>query len=273
MRPRCQVRNPPNGFCCQPFHPLQLRADPVPPLSVLYSDNHLLVVDKPAGIATMGSPHETATIARQAALYLQQKHNKPGKAFIGVVSRLDRLVSGVLVLARTSKAASRLSDQLRQHSVKKFYWAIVEGSWPTASAGAGAWREIVDWVAKDESVQRMRVVDPSHPQAKLARLRAQPLASSGDRTLLKIELLTGRKHQIRLQLAEQGTPIWGDSKYASRSRFVSDSGRGNGIALHCQQLTLTHPTLQHTMVFQSSPLGHWPQVPDELRRRLEEHCG
>jgi 23S rRNA pseudouridine1911/1915/1917 synthase len=273
MRLRCQVRNPPNGFCCQPFYQFQLRAVPVPPLSILYTDNHLLVVDKPAGIATMGAPQDTATIARQAALYLQQKHNKPGKAFIGVVSRLDRLVSGVLVLARTSKAASRLSEQLRQHSVKKFYLAIVEGNGPTSSAGMGAWREIVDWVAKDESVQRMRVVDPSHPQAKLARLRVQPLASSGERTLLKIELLTGRKHQIRLQLAEQGTPICGDSKYASRTRFASGSGRGEGIALHCQQLTLTHPTLQQTMVFQSSPLGHWLQLPEELRRRLEELSG
>ena len=249
----------------------------MPPLTVLYADNHLLVIDKPAGIATMGSPQDTLTIARQAALYLQQKYNKPGQAFIGVVSRLDRLVSGVLVLARTSKAASRISEQLRQQRVEKLYIAIVEGRLQ-ASSDSPAWREVVDWVAKDESAQRMRVVDESHPQAQVARLRLLPLASSGEKTLVKIELLTGRKHQIRLQLAEQGTPVWGDVKYGARSRFIAPHGargiRGSstlseGIALHCQQLSLTHPTLKQSMVFESSPLTHWQQVPTEFEKWLE----
>ncbi len=251
----------------------------MPPLSVLYADNHLLVLDKPAGIATMGSPQDTLTIARQAAQYVQRKYNKPGPAFIGVVSRLDRLVSGVLVLARTSKAASRISEQLRQQKVEKSYLAIIEGRLQTSS-NKPAWRDVVDWVAKDESVQRMRVVDESHPQAQLARLRLLPLASSGEKTLVKIELLTGRKHQIRLQLAEQGTPIWGDIKYGARSRFIVPHGpqaRENrdssklseGIALHCQQLRLTHPTLKQTMVFQSSPAAHWPQVTAEFEKWFE----
>ena len=258
----------------------------MPPLSVLYTDNHLLVIDKPAGIATMGSPQETQTIARMAAQYLQRKYNKPGKAFIGVVSRLDRLVSGVLVLARTSKAASRISEQLRQQRVEKFYVAIVEGRLPTSPGSPTAWREVVDWVAKDESAQRMRVVDESHPLAQVARLRLLPLANCGEKTLVKIELLTGRKHQIRLQLAEQGTPIWGDTKYGARGRFVprglipgglqlgtaaerSGAGKfGNGIALHCQRISLMHPTLKHTMVFESSPLAHWPQVPPEFEKWL-----
>ncbi len=234
-------------------------------LSVIYTDNHLLVVDKPAGIATMGTPQDTTTIARQAALYLQQKYNKPGKAFVGVVSRIDRLVSGVLVLARTSKAASRISEQLRQQTVDKFYLAIVEGRWPTAANSAGRWSEIVDWVAKDDRAQRMRVVDSSHPAAQQARLRVQPLAISGDRSLLKIELLTGRKHQIRLQLAEYGMPIWGDRKYGARSRFV----RENAIALHCHQLVLNHPTTKQSMVFRASPAAHWPNVPGEFHAWFE----
>ena len=239
-----------------------MRAQPVSKLSVIYTDNHLLVVDKPAGIATMGTPQDTTTIARQAALYLQQKYNKPGKAFVGVISRIDRLVSGVLVLARTSKAASRISEQLRQQSVEKFYLAIVEGRWPGAGRldSADACSELVDWVAKDERAQRMRVVDASHPAAQQARLRAQPLAVSGDRTLLKIELLTGRKHQIRLQLAERGTPIWGDQKYGARSRFTKQ----NAIALHCQQLTLKHPTTKQSLTFRASPAGHWPAAPAEF---------
>lgn len=237
-----------------------------PLLSVIYTDNHLLVVDKPAGIATMGTPQETTTIARQAALYLQQKYNKPDKAFVGVVSRIDRLVSGVLVLARTSKAASRISEQLRQQKVEKFYLAIVEGRWPPTANSTGAWSEIVDWVAKDERAQCMRVVDASHPAAQQARLRLQMLAHSGERSLVKIELLTGRKHQIRLQLAEHGTPIWGDRKYGARSRFAKE----NAIALHCQKLALLHPTTKQSMVFRASPAAHWPTVPSEFREYFEE---
>lgn len=234
-------------------------------LSVIYTDNHLLVVDKPAGIATMGSPQDTTTIARQAALYLQRKYNKPGKAFVGVVSRIDRLVSGVLVLARTSKAASRISEQLRQQQVEKFYLAIVEGRWPLAAAATAPWSELVDWVAKDEAAQRMRVVDSSHPAAQQARMRVLPLASSGDRSLLKIELLTGRKHQIRLQLAAHGTPIWGDRKYGARSPFA----KHDAIALHCQQLALNHPTTKQQMVFRASPAAHWPAPPSEFRKWFE----
>ncbi len=231
----------------------------MPELNVLFSDNHLLVVDKPAGISTMGAEAGTPTIARQAAEYLQRKHNKPGKAFIGVVSRLDRLVSGVLVLARTSKAASRLSEQIREQNVAKFYLAVAEGKWPTAS---GETIELVDWVAKDETMQRMRVVSDSHPTAQLARLRVQSLASCGQQQLLKVELLTGRKHQIRLQLAEFGLPIRGDHKYGAHSSFTP------GIALHCQQLTITHPTLKEPMTFRSSPKKHWKNIPAEFQSFL-----
>ncbi len=234
----------------------------MPPLNILFSDNHLLVVDKPAGIATMGSEVGQPTLARQAAEYLQQKHNKPGKAFIGVVSRLDRLVSGVLVLARTSKAASRLSEQIRQQSVEKFYMAMVEGGWPRRSTDASRWHELVDWVAKDEASHRMRVVAESKPGAQLARLRVEWLATARDKSLLRVELVTGRKHQIRLQLAEQGTPVLGDAKYGARSPFSP------GIALHCQQLTILHPTLKTSMTFQSSPAPHWIKVPSEFAQLL-----
>lgn len=234
----------------------------VPPLNILYADNHLLVVDKPAGIATMGSQAGELTVARVAADYLRRKHNKPGNAFVGVVSRLDRLVSGVLVLARTSKAASRLSEQIRQHKVEKYYLAIVEGQCPWESSTPGSWLEIVDWVAKDEVGQRMRTVRESVPGAQLARLRVQWLATVGDKSLVKLELLTGRKHQIRLQLAEQGTPVWGDSKYGAAKKFSP------GIALHCQQLTILHPTLKQPLTFTSSPARHWTRIPSEFERLL-----
>jgi len=240
----------------------------VPALKILYTDNHLLVVDKPAGIATMGSEEGVPTIARQAAEYLQRVGNKPGKAYVGVVSRLDRLVSGVLVLARTSKAASRLSEQIRQQATGKFYLALVEGTWPrtqpanNATSPAEPWKELQDWVIKDEGAQRMRVTHVNHPDAQLARLRVQLLASLPDQSLVRIELLTGRKHQIRLQLAEQGTPVLGDAKYGARHKFSP------GIALHCHQVTLLHPTLKQPMVFSSSPSTHWSQLPKQFRHVL-----
>ncbi len=232
------------------------------PLTILYSDNHLLVIDKPAGIATMGADEGTPTIARQAAAYLQHKYRKPGRAFVGVVSRIDRLVSGVLVLARTSKAASRLSEQLREQQLGKSYLAMVEGYWPVVDASAAAeaenWVELADYVAKDETAQRMRVVDAEHHRGQLARLRVRALASAGQLSLLQVELLTGRKHQIRLQLAQHGTPIWGDVKYGARRQA------GEGIGLHCQQLTLVHPTLKDTRVFSSPPGPHWRKAWGQL---------
>jgi 23S rRNA pseudouridine1911/1915/1917 synthase len=248
--------------------PIFSRSLYVPALKILYTDNHLLVVDKPAGIATMGSEAGVPTIARQAAEYLQRVGNKPGKAFIGVVSRLDRLVSGVLVLARTSKAASRLSEQIRQQTTGKYYLALVEGTWPRTQQVAGAtspaeeWEALQDWVIKDEGAQRMRVTHPNHPGAQLAKLRVQLIASARDQSLVRIELLTGRKHQIRLQLAEHGMPIVGDAKYGAHHKFSP------GIALHCQQVTILHPTLKQPMVFSSSPSSHWSQLPSAFRHLL-----
>lgn len=211
----------------------------------------------------MGTAVGEQTVARQAADYLKTKYAKPGNAFVGVVSRLDRLVSGVLVLARTSKAASRLSEQFREQSIRKFYLAVVEGTWPAPPAALGPWQELTDWVLKDERAQRMQVAFEPHPAAQLARLRVRCLACAPHKSLVQVELLTGRKHQIRLQLAERGLPIWGDSKYGARSRS------GQAIALHCQQITLVHPTLKQTMTFHSSARRHWPHQPTEFQPWLD----
>lgn len=206
----------------------------------------------------MGAESGEPTLARQAAEYIQKKFNKPGKAFIGVVSRLDRLVSGVLVLARTSKAASRLSEQIRQHEVGKSYVAIVEGHWPVSNQ----WHELVDWLAKDESNHRMRVVDSSWTGALMARLRVRSLASTGTLSLLQIELITGRKHQIRVQLSAYGTAICGDAKYGSKRKF------GPGIALHCREVVIQHPTRKEPLTFRTSALHHWNHVPAEFKSSL-----
>ncbi|MCA9133595.1 MAG: RluA family pseudouridine synthase [Planctomycetales bacterium] len=234
----------------------------MPPLSVLYEDNHLLVVDKCAGLATMGLAPGEATVARAAAEYLKRRYRKPGNAFVGVVSRLDRLVSGVLVLARTSKGASRLSQQIREHRVEKRYVAMVEG--PLRFDGPPtAWREICDFVAKDEAAHRMRVVDRSRPGAQLARLKIRVLGIHAGRSLVEIDLLTGRKHQIRLQLAELGHAVLGDTKYGAQRK------PGPGIALHCRQTTLLHPTRKEPLTFSASAASHWPRAPAEFLRLLD----
>ncbi|NND98884.1 MAG: RluA family pseudouridine synthase, partial [Pirellulaceae bacterium] len=186
-------------------------------LDILYEDNHLLVVNKPAGIATMGAAAGEPTIHQLACDYLRIKYQKPGNVFVGVVSRLDTMTSGVIVLARTSKAASRLVPQFGgpQQGKKsaitdqadKIYLAAVEGD---LDQQAGT---LVDDVVKDDAARRMRVVDQSAAGAKRAELAFANIACTGDVTLVGVKLKTGRKHQIRLQFAERGHAVIGDRKY------------------------------------------------------------
>ena len=220
---------------------------PIPPpkLHVLYEDNHLLVVNKPTGIATMGTAASTTSMVMLAKQYLKQQYKKPGNVYLGVVSRLDSLVSGVLVFARTSKAAARLSEQFRERETKKLYWAVVAGV-PEPKKG-----ELVHWISKDESQQRMVIRSKKTADAQEARLKYQTLREFTDGTLVEVELLTGRKHQIRVQLAAAGHPILGDRKYGSDATFPA------GIALHARILTIEHPTLKEPMTFNAGLPKAW----------------
>lgn len=216
---------------------------------VLYEDNHLLVVDKPAGLATVGTT-DRPSLYRWAGGYLKQKYNKPGNVFVGIVSRLDTVTSGVVVLARTSKGASRLSEQIRQSRMRKEYLAAVEGHLADESG------ERSDWLVKDERAHRMRVAAQDAPGAQLARLQFETLARGGHDanayTLVRVELLTGRKHQIRVQMAAAGHPVWGDRKYGAVSPAV-----GRGIALHSSVLELEHPTRREPLRFETPPPPTW----------------
>lgn len=218
------------------------------PLDILYEDNHLLVVNKPAGIATMGVTDDEPSVAKLAKDYLKAKYNKPGNVYLGIVSRLDALVSGVLVFARTSKAAARLSEQFRERETSKIYWAVVERLPRTASD------HLVHWLKKDERQQRMVVTAPQAAGAQQAELRYRPLQSLAAGQLLEIELLTGRKHQIRLQLATVGAPILGDRKYGSERPFPS------GIALHARRLTLQHPVQKQTVEILAPLPASWNKL-------------
>jgi 23S rRNA pseudouridine1911/1915/1917 synthase len=211
------------------------------PLEILYEDNHLLAVAKPPGLPSQGAAAGRQSLVTLAKQYLKRKYRKPGNVYLGVVSRLDSPTSGVVVLARTSKAAARLSQQFRQRSVQKIYWALVEGQLDPPAA------ECVDWVAKHERQQRMAVVARGASGALEARLSYRRLKKFRETSLLEIELTTGRKHQIRVQLADRGHPIVGDRKYGSERKF------GQGIALHCRRLVIEHP-IKHTPVELIAPL-------------------
>lgn len=216
-----------------------------PQLQVLYEDNHLLAVAKPPGIATMGVPAGKLSLLDVAKQYIKEKYAKPGNVYLGVVSRLDAPVTGVLLIARTSKAAARLTEQFRRGDVDKVYWAVVEGT-PDAPEGT-----YVDWVRKDERHRKMHIAAKSNPEAKEARLSYRTLQAVPHGTLLEVRLETGRKHQIRLQLAHRNLPIIGDRKYGARRSF------DEGIALHSRFLRLQHPVLKTELELTASLPTSW----------------
>jgi 23S rRNA pseudouridine1911/1915/1917 synthase len=177
-------------------------------------------------------------------------YNKPGNVYLGVVSRLDASVGGVLVLARTSKAADRLTKQFQSGGVEKLYWALVEKDPNPPEA------ELAHWLAKNDKKMRMEAVAPRSRGAQHARLTYRTVGKQRLGTLLEVRLHTGRKHQIRLQLAEIGCPILGDRKYGSRKAFA-----GDGIALHCVRLAVEHPTTKKQLEFQAPPPAIWQLKP------------
>ena len=216
-----------------------------PPLCVLYEDNHLLVVNKPAGLPMMGTPGDRATLLSLAKDYVKQRYQKPGNAYLGVMSRLDAPVTGVALFARTSKAAARLTEQFRSHSVEKTYWAVVEGIVEVAE------ETLVDWLGHDDRHRRMHIVGATMQGAREARLFYRRLGIVKKTSWLEVQLETGRKHQIRLQLSHHGHPVVGDRKYGSLSPF------SEGIALHARRLVVSHPTTGWSLSFEAALPTSW----------------
>jgi 23S rRNA pseudouridine1911/1915/1917 synthase len=217
-------------------------------LDVLYEDNHLLAVNKPAMLPTMGVAEDQPSLLTVAKEYLRQKHGKPGNVYLGIVSRLDAPVTGVVLMARTSRAAARLTALFREREVEKTYWALVEGQVDPPSG------KLVHYLRKDERHRRMHVTGAAMAGAQRAELayraiRPREIVAAG--TLLEIQLLTGRKHQIRVQLADAGWPIVGDRKYSSTRRFP------DGIALHSQRLTIEHPVRRTPLVIEAPLPPAW----------------
>lgn len=197
---------------------------------VLYEDNHLLVVNKPNGILSQGDQTGNETILDLGKAYIKEKYDKPGAVFLHPVSRLDRPVSGAIILARTSKALSRMNEIIKRRDIKKSYTAIIEG------IPAETKKTLHHYLVKDSKNNTVRKVKHNHPNAKEAILDYELIHTLEKASVLKINLHTGRPHQIRVQLSTIGHPIIGDGKYGYRS-----AEKLRYIYLHCRELQFQHP--------------------------------
>lgn len=217
-------------------------------LKVLYEDNQIIVVEKPANIPTQGDKTGDKDMLTIVKEYIKGKYNKPGNVYLGLVHRLDRPVGGVMVFARTSKAASRLSEQVRNKTFNKTYLAIVSGEMNPISG------KLEDYLWKDEKTNTSYVVRANKKNAKLARLQYETLGffENEDLSILKINLETGRHHQIRVQLSNKMHAIYGDVKYHGRSS-------NDFLYLWAYKLTIEHPVTKEKLTFTDLPeyKGKW----------------
>jgi 23S rRNA pseudouridine1911/1915/1917 synthase len=215
-----------------------------PELSILHADNHLLALAKPAGLPTVPDESGDASLLDLAREWVRVEFAKPGEVFLGVVHRLDRPVSGVVLFARTSKGASRLSQQFRARTVQKVYWAVGEGE-PVGDAGI-----LEQWLEKDARTNRVFAADAPRPGAAHARTAWRVLERADGRTLYELRPETGRPHQLRLCARSLGTPLCGDLKYGAREPLSDRS-----IALHARSLEVDHPTRAERLRFEAPVPG------------------
>ena len=218
---------------------------------ILFEDNHLLVVNKKAGELVQGDKTGDHTLADHLKTYLKEKYNKPGAVFLGVVHRIDRPTSGVVVFAKTSKALSRLSEQFKKRVPEKTYWTIVPKAFPE-SAG-----KLTHWMTRNTQQNKSKAHKNAVPNSKEARLSFKKTQTFEHYCLLEIALETGRHHQIRAQLSQLGFPIQGDLKYGAPR-----SNPDGSISLHARQLKIEHPISKTPLIFVANPqkVGIWKAV-------------
>lgn len=215
-----------------------------PDLHILYMDNHLLALNKPPGMLVQQDETNDPDLLRLGKRYLKETFSKKGQAFLGLVHRLDRPASGVVVLARTSKAASRLSDQFRQRTPAKEYLVLVEG----VCQGSGTLRHTLAISARSG----VRIAPAGDASGKEARLQWRSLGVQDNLSLLSVQLDTGRKHQIRVQFSAEGYPVLGDFRYGAVRELD-----GRNLALHAFRLTVAHPVTHERMTFCAAPPPAW----------------
>ncbi|MBQ1635875.1 MAG: RNA pseudouridine synthase [Bacteroidales bacterium] len=215
---------------------------------ILYEDNHLLIVNKLPGEITQGDKTGDECLAESYKAFIAQRDSKPGQVFMGIPHRLDRPVSGICILAKTSKALGRLGEMFKSSGVHKTYWALCCQK-PEPAEGL-----LEDWLIKNEPKNKSYITT-ERPGAKLARLKYRYLRSTESYHLVEVELLTGRHHQIRCQLSHLGCPIKGDLKYGAPR-----SNPDGGICLHAHEIRFEHP-VKHTEISVVAPVpDSWPKL-------------
>lgn len=222
-------------------------------LDVIYEDNHIIVVKKPVNIPSQGDKTGDVDMLTIIKDYLKEKYKKPGNVYLGLIHRLDRPVGGVMVFAKTSKAAARLSEQVRNKTFSKKYLAIVDGKLESVTG------ILENYLLKNERTNTSKVVQDETPKSKYAKLEYEVLKYNEEINLsvVKIALHTGRHHQIRVQFANIGHSLYGDQKYGTR-------GRGKQICLWAYELSLVHPVTKEEMTFRVLPEkeGSWTILED-----------
>ncbi len=209
-------------------------------MQVVYEDNHIIIVYKESGEIVQGDKTGDEPLAEKVKAYLKEKYAKPGLVFLGIVHRLDRPVSGLVMFARTSKALTRLNDMFRHGEIHKTYWAVVQDK-PEESEGT-----LEHWLTRNEKQNKTYAYYHEVPGSKKAILNYRMIGQTERYYLLEINLLTGRHHQIRCQLAEMGCPIKGDLKYGARR-----SNPDGSISLLAHQLEFIHPVKKEPIVVES----------------------
>ena len=221
-------------------------------MQVLYEDNHIIIVNKASSEIVQGDKTGDTPLSELVKAYIKEKYNKPGAVFLGVVHRLDRPVSGVVVFARTSKALERLNAMFREGGkIKKTYWAIVKNRPVEPEA------ELVHYLSRNEKQNKSYVCRPgaARKDAKLAKLNYRQIGKTDRYWLVEVELLTGRHHQIRCQLSNLGCPIKGDLKYGAPR-----SNPDGGISLHARSITFIHPVKKEEITVEAPVPSTWKGV-------------
>lgn len=209
-------------------------------MQVLYEDNHIIIVNKESGEIVQGDKTGDVPLSDIVKQYIKEAHAKPGAVFLGVVHRLDRPVSGVVVFAKTSKALARLNNMFRDGEIHKTYWALCSNR-PEKIEG-----ELDNWLVRNEKQNKSYVYDKEKPNAKRARLHYQVIGATDRYTLIEVHLMTGRHHQIRSQLAHIGCPIKGDLKYGAKR-----SNPDGSISLLARRVEFIHPVSKEKIIVEA----------------------
>jgi len=219
-------------------------------IKILYEDNHLLVVEKPVNMLVQADKTEDEDLLTKLKAYIKKEYNKPGAVFLSLVHRLDRPVGGAIIYAKTSKGASRLSDQLRRRVIEREYLGVVRGNVDNKRT------VLKDYLLKDNQKNKVSIVKKQVKGSQTAILEFKGLGNKNNLSLLKIKLETGRSHQIRVQLAGFGFPLYGDQKYGAQINKV-----GQQIALWSHKLRFKHPTKDEMIEIVSNPpnISPWDQ--------------